>query len=432
MSMNTSLLTLANVVALLVLGAGAVVAQSDFDVIEVDAQGKAKFRKEQTRPVQMGTSGGSAKDRTLFTDSVACCSGTLGALIEKNGKLHVLSNNHVLARINKGRKGEAIVQPGYLDQRPICQVPPDDETIAHLRAWKKIRFGSNKRNRVDAAIAEIVPGAVDPTGRLLKIGVPGSVPVDPAIGMRVKKVGRTSGLTRGMIISTDVVANVTFETRCGNEIEKTARFIDQIAIVSNNNRDFSKGGDSGSMIYRDVNNCPAPVGLLFAGSGDITVANPIKQVQKELAARAPAGPIEFVGCAPSSAEVAGEVEALSQDASQILMEDPEIKTAQRVLARQSRSLMQAPSVFGLGVGLASTGPAEAVVHVFADRTRPESWSEIPAEIEGVRTEIVPTGPFVAYCSNAGLSPAAESSSTGLETADPTVSAPPEEQTRSGH
>ena len=87
-------------------------ARSEGEPIEADAQGKAKFRREQNRPIKLGTSGGSARDRTVFADSTACCSGTLGGLVEKNGKLYVLSNNHVIARINKGKKGEAIIQPG--------------------------------------------------------------------------------------------------------------------------------------------------------------------------------------------------------------------------------------------------------------------------------------------------------------------------------
>ena len=104
--------------------AGPISAQTDDEPYEARAQGARNFRKQQPRPIKMGTSGGSVKDRTIFSDSIACCSGTLGGLVEKNGKLHVLSNNHVIARSNRASKGEAIIQSGYLDQKPICQVPP--------------------------------------------------------------------------------------------------------------------------------------------------------------------------------------------------------------------------------------------------------------------------------------------------------------------
>ncbi len=374
-------------------------AQTEEEPIEAQAQGRRKFRVQQERPIKLGTSGGSSRDRTVFSESIACCSGTLGALVEKNGLLHVLSNNHVIARSNKANRGEAIIQSGYLDQTPICQVPPETETVANLSAYKKIRFGGSKRNRVDAAIAEIIPGKVDPTGRLLQIGIPGSVAVDPALGMQVKKVGRSTGLTRGVIWSVDAVVNVTYEQGCGTDIEKTARFVDQIAIIGNNRR-FSRGGDSGSMIVRDVSNCPAPVGLLFAGGTlsngvPVTIASPMKIVQRQLGNRPPRGDVNLVGCEQSTS--ATEVPA--QDASQQVMDDPELKFAQRLLARKKHQLMSSTAVFGVGVSLASSGPAEPVLHIYVDKDKPESWSELPLEIEGVRTEIVPTGPFVAYCND---------------------------------
>ncbi len=71
----------------------------------------------EPRPIPLGTSGGNIKDSTrLF-----CCSGTLGSLVQDgNAVLYVLSNNHVLARSNSGRAGDAIIQPGLIDQTPAC------------------------------------------------------------------------------------------------------------------------------------------------------------------------------------------------------------------------------------------------------------------------------------------------------------------------
>src|ERR1700674_1494280 len=75
-----------------------------------------------TRPIQMGVSGGSFKARIKSGKSFECCGGTLGSLVvDKKGVDFILSNNHVLARTNKGGPGDRIVQPGLEDTTPtIC------------------------------------------------------------------------------------------------------------------------------------------------------------------------------------------------------------------------------------------------------------------------------------------------------------------------
>src|SRR5262245_41505005 len=76
-----------------------------------NADGGANHRVKQTPPVQMGTSGGSANDRS----GAFCCGGTLGALVVRDGVLCILSNNHVLARSGSAAGGEDTVQPGLID-----------------------------------------------------------------------------------------------------------------------------------------------------------------------------------------------------------------------------------------------------------------------------------------------------------------------------
>ncbi|MFZ5541025.1 MAG: hypothetical protein ACOY5V_14935, partial [Pseudomonadota bacterium] len=97
----------------------------------------------------------------------------------------------------------------------------------------------------------------------------GATPVAPARGMLVGKSGRTTQLTRGTITAVGVVINVNYGGRI-------ARFVDQIAIRAAGG-DFSRGGDSGSLIWTwDTRR--APVGLLFAGGGGTTFANRITRV----------------------------------------------------------------------------------------------------------------------------------------------------------
>src|SRR2546428_1111469 len=117
-----------------------------------------------------------------------------------------------------------------------------------LRAagWGLKRLPSGHSNLVDAAVAEpIETRLVAPD--ILGIGrVRGTK--EPDIGMRVRKSGRTTGVTAGRITAIDAVVEVDYGG-------PTAIFREQ--IVSDL---LSKGGDSGSPVV-DENRHPG--GLLF-------------------------------------------------------------------------------------------------------------------------------------------------------------------------
>lgn len=349
-------------------------------------QGKnRRFRKDQDWPIKLGTSGGNIND----SSAGFCCAGTLGALVEKNGEQFILSNNHVLARSNLAKRGEAIIQPGLVDQRPICAVPEDDEdTVARLSRRKKIKFGGSKENSVDAAIARVVPGAVDPDGRVMKIGIPGDSPVEAEVGMRVKKSARTTGLTRGSIITVNLSSNVQFEPECESGITKTARFVNMIAIASANNKPFSKGGDSGAMVFEDVEECPRPVGLLFAGNDEVSVANPATRVQRAISNLKPRGEMSFVGCTPVIASVGSRGAAP-------LLEDPQVREARHAMREHEQQVLAIPGVHGIGVGLTVSGAIEPAIHVFVSEDDRDTLDRIPETMDGYRTEIFLTKPFVA-------------------------------------
>jgi hypothetical protein len=85
----------------------------------------------QTRPIQLGTTGGNINDRS----AAFCCSGTLGALVQNATTQFILSNNHVLARTNQAAIGEDIIQPGLIDQNPVCNQDVMD-AVADLSAFK--------------------------------------------------------------------------------------------------------------------------------------------------------------------------------------------------------------------------------------------------------------------------------------------------------
>ena len=86
---------------------------------------------------------------------------------------------------------------------------------------------------------------------------------EPDIGLRVRKSGRTTGVTEGRITAIDAVVEVDYGG-------PTAIFREQ--IVSDLP---SKGGDSGSLVVDEGRHA---VGLLFAGGATTTLINPIAAV----------------------------------------------------------------------------------------------------------------------------------------------------------
>ena len=182
----------------------------------------------------------------------------------------VLSNNHVLANSNAGRVGDSIIQPGAADggRHPADQ-------IAVLARWVPINFGG-AANFVDAAFGWAWHQRIRGEQYYLSGGSAayyrtGTAPISAALGMTVGKSGRTTGLTQGRVTQIGVSVNVNFG---GGRV---ALFRNQIAIQSVNANPFSAGGDSGSLIWQWAAGV-RPVGLLFAGGGGTTFANPIGAV----------------------------------------------------------------------------------------------------------------------------------------------------------
>ncbi len=222
------------------------------------------------RPIPMGVSGGNSKDYA----APYCCSGTLGGLLrDGGGTQYILSNKHVFAgdqdaSVNDpdvAEVGQAINQPGLIDVN--CQDIPADY-VANLTEWCEDNLN------IDCAIAEVIPGTVDPTGTIYEIGPISGTTMDAYVGLAVKKSGRTSGLTRGTVSAINGAFNVGGSTECGGEAT-TEYFTGQIVISG---RKFLLGGDSGSLLVEDVATNPHAVGLLFAGSTQTGIANPIDNV----------------------------------------------------------------------------------------------------------------------------------------------------------
>lgn len=216
--------------------------------------------------------------------------GTLGCVVSKAGTRYLLSNSHVLACSGDANIGDNILQPGSHDGGAIAE-----DHFAELSAHVPINFsgaisecpisgvfvwGINKllglirsktylqaikqteENLVDAAIAQPLKDS-DLSNEILEIGeIKGTK--SAILGMKIKKSGRTTGLTTGEITQT----NVTVRVQYGEG--KIAEFSDQIMAGK-----MCEGGDSGSAVFTDDNYI---VGLLFAGSDTSMIASRIENV----------------------------------------------------------------------------------------------------------------------------------------------------------
>jgi hypothetical protein len=329
-------------------------------------------------PIPLGVSGGSLKDYTKHY----CCSGTLGCLVEDQatGTQYILSNNHVLARVNKGKvkkNPDPIIQPGLIDSDPACSFGANI-VVATLTAFIPLQFGT-KVNTVDAALAQVVPGEVDPDGTIDCIGAVSSQLASPTPGLAVQKNGRTSGLTTGTVAAVNVSILVGYPQKCGSGKVKPARFSQQIRIDGN----FAAGGDSGSLIV-SRETCPRPVGLLFAGSDSPpqTFANPMDLV---LAAFAPLN-LEVVGACANAAppEATPQQEAASRRLARL----------KDLQARHEDAVMAVPGVVGMGIGVAPDGSPR--LEIYVKKKTPALMERLPRSLDGEAVQVVETGEVRAF------------------------------------
>jgi hypothetical protein len=257
------------------------------DVMEVGDL-RALARTDRARPAPGGVSIGHYQ----------VTAGTLGAVVRDRttGRRLILSNNHVLANSNAASPGDAILQPGAIDggRDPLDRIARLDRfapiafieepsscgvadavvvvgnaiaaAIGSKHRLSAHRYDPQATNRVDAALAMPVDdGAV--SDEILDIGVPaGTAPAE--LAMRVRKSGRSSSFTTGEVTVLDATVTVGYG-------EKSARFEGQIVTGP-----MSEPGDSGSLLISA--DTLLVVGLLFAGSQQATIFNPIDAVVNAL------------------------------------------------------------------------------------------------------------------------------------------------------
>jgi hypothetical protein len=225
-------------------------ARGEVDIRIVGRVRAQRWNQGRVRPLVPGISIGHAR----------VTAGTLGAIVGAN---FLLSNNHVLADEDRAREGDAILQPGRADGGRAR-----GDTVARFERAVRLRKSGN---RVDAALARIDDGVAFDAARLRGLGALGAPRAEPLRpGDRVAKLGRTTGMTRGVVSAIEVD-----RVRVGYD-RGTLSFDDQLEIEGTGRGPFSLGGDSGSLI---VDAARRPAALLFAGNdADTTYANPLPAV----------------------------------------------------------------------------------------------------------------------------------------------------------
>jgi hypothetical protein len=363
----------------------------------------ATHETQQTTAIQLGTSGGNNKDYDASGNQIVdCCSGTLGSLVQDaSGHQYLLSNNHVLARSDHASLGDAIIQPGLIDNSCTPYGEGSGTTpVATLSTWLPL---SSKTVNADAALALVNSGAVATNGSILELGsmqAGGALAAAPPgisstggkgeaanISLKVAKSGRTTGLTCGAVSAVALDVQVSYYTDCAEtKAYLTKTFTNQIAITGNQ---FSDAGDSGSLVV-DASNAE-PVGLFYAGGQDSSgvgqaVASPATDVLSELGSNS-GTTFSFVGGADHAVSClnygAGNVTA----ALRLQLVPAEQARTQAALSTAHLLVNPGAGILGVAAGKSLDRPGEGALVVYVDEAR---GATVPATFNGMRTMVVPT------------------------------------------
>ncbi|MGC2164108.1 MAG: hypothetical protein WA634_19580 [Silvibacterium sp.] len=368
----------------------------------------------QTGAIALGSSGGNDNDFDTYQGAdgesyvADCCGGTLGALVE-DGKdnQYILSNNHVLAESDQGKSGDTIDEPGMIDDGCV-PLSHAGSTLRPVGTLKYVVPLATAKSDVDAALASVAPGTVDPTGSILQLAAPVRLPeasdalgaappmggngevlsASNLSGLELAKSGRTTGLTCSSVAAVDMSVKVDYFKDCAEtQPYYTKTFTNQIGIAGDR---FSDSGDSGALVV-DASNAE-PVGLFFAGGTDgrghgLSIANPVGEVLRELGTQAGTS-LSIVGTATPHPVACVRYDTKATAAG--VPASDAVKAHAESVAKTAGAALVNPEIGILGVSSGSSldQPGAAALIVYVDKAK--GSVVVPLTVDGVRTQVIPT------------------------------------------
>jgi hypothetical protein len=227
--------------------------------------------RNRRRPLVGGLQIASRRSSTL--ESIC----TLGFNVVRAGVSGFLTNSHC-TRVRGGVESTVFHQPTTFSSGNRVGVETVDRKLftgGACPATRRCRYSDAAFVKRDSGVSAnrgriAAPAAFDTltwdgtsTYRLVSEG-------DPIVGDVVRKVGRTTGTTRGDVIATCVNSNVSESN---------------ITMLCQDRADYtSAGGDSGSPVFSNLNS-PQPLdsrlrGIHWGGGGGSTVFSPISGIQR--------------------------------------------------------------------------------------------------------------------------------------------------------
>lgn len=228
--------------------------------VRPDAAGKATNRGhvfERNGRICCGSSSGPTSEASV---------GTLGAIVRRatDQKLYLLSNNHVFAGCNHVPLDQPILSPGSQDGRPGLRAPQE---VGRHSAIHELRSGDpHFVNPCDADLAIAVLTDDHAVTSWQGDATDGydtpSIVSEPVSSMTVKKFGRTTGLSSGIVeakVPTPMPVNYV-----AKHFKGVVWFKDVWTVRSSTADPFALPGDSGSLVVTEDGS--KAIGLVFAAN----------------------------------------------------------------------------------------------------------------------------------------------------------------------
>jgi hypothetical protein len=154
-------------------------------------------------------------------------------------------------------------------------------------------------------------------------------------------------------------------------------------------------------LVEDVDTTPQSVGLLFAGSSSVAIANPIGTVLGAFG-------VTMVGSGPSASladkirtwakNLFGISESHAASAQQLpgKVNPAAIDAVKKVKERHEAKLLATPGVVGVGIGHSERIQGQAAIEIYVKQATRSLRQALPDSLDGVEIKIVETGEIHAY------------------------------------